>query len=88
MDTRGQSSAAEAQTECVDQPRLAIAAEITELRQAVQQQAKLIQKQAEEAREREEELARLQNQLFEVFMQRFPIPNGGNRLGPVVEYVQ
>ena len=39
-----------------DQPRLATAAEIAELRQVVQQQAKMIQKQAEEARNREDEL--------------------------------
>ena len=54
----------------------------------MQQQAELIQKQAEEAREREEELARRQNQLFEAFIQRFPVPRGGNRPGPMVEYAR
>ena len=88
MDTRGQSRAAEAQTECEDQPQLAIAAKIAELRQVVQQQAELMQKQAEEAREREEELARRQNQLFEAFIQRFPVPQDGNRPSPTVEYVR
>ena len=44
MDTRGQSRAVEAQTEHEDQTQLAIAAEIAELRQAVQQQAELMQK--------------------------------------------
>ena len=39
---RGQSRAAEAQIENEDHPQLAIAAEITKLRQAVQQQAELI----------------------------------------------
>ena len=87
MDTRGQSRAAKAQTENEDQPQLAIAAEIAELRQVVQQQAELIQKQAEEARKREEELTRHQDQLFEAFMQRFPVPQSRNRPGPVVEYV-
>ena len=58
------------------------------MRQAVRQQAELIQKQAEEAREREEELIRRQNQLFEAFVQRFPFPQGRNRPGPMVEYVQ
>ena len=47
-----------------------------------------MQKQAKEAREREEELAHRENQLFEAFMQRFPVPQGGNRLGPIVEFVQ
>ena len=40
MDTRGWSRAAEAQTEDEDQPQLAIVAEIVELRQVVQKQAK------------------------------------------------
>ena len=88
MDTIGRSRTAEALIKIEDQPQLAIAAEIPELRQAVQQQAKLRQRQAEEARKREEELAGRQNQLFEAFMQRFPIPQGGNRPGPMVEYVQ
>ena len=48
----------------------------------------MIQKQDEEAREREEELIRCQNQLFEAFVQGFPFPQGGNRPGPVVEYVR
>ena len=39
MDARGQSGAAEAQTEDEDRPQLAIAAEIAESRQVVQQQA-------------------------------------------------
>ena len=47
-----------------------------------------MQKQAEEARERVEKLARHQNQLFEAFTQRFLVPQGGNRPGPVVEYVR
>ena len=42
MDTKGRSSAVEAQTEIEDQPRLAIVAEIAELRQVVQKQAKLM----------------------------------------------
>ena len=46
-----------------------------------------MQKQAEEAREREDELTRYQNQLFEAFMKKFPIPQGGNKPGPVVEHV-
>ena len=88
MDTRGWSSAAEAQTECEDQPQLATAAKIAELRQGVQQQAELMHKQAKEAKEREEELAHRQNQLFEAFVQRFPVPQCGNRPGPVVEYMR
>ena len=51
----------------------------------MQQQAEMIQKQAEEARNREDELTRRQNQLFEAFMQRFPVPQGENRVGPTVE---
>ena len=50
----------------------------------VQQQVELMQKQ-EEARKREEELTHYQNQLFEAFMQRFPIPQSENRAGPAVE---
>ena len=87
MNTRGLSRATNAQTENEDQPQLAIATKIAELRQVVQQQAELMQRQAEGARKKEEELARRQNQLFEAFMQRFPVPQGGNRPGPVVEYV-
>ena len=58
---RGRPRAIEAQAEDENQPQLAIAAEIVELRQVVQQQAELIQKQAEEARNREEELTCCQN---------------------------
>ena len=61
MDTKGWSGAVKAQTENEDQPQLAIAAEIADLRQAVQQQTELMWKQAEEAGKREEELARRQN---------------------------
>ena len=53
----------------------------------MQQQAELMQRQVEEARKREEELTRHQNQLFEAFMQRFPVPQGENRVGPAVEQV-
>ena len=88
MDTIGQFRAAKAWIECEDQPQLATAAEIAELRQVIRQQAELMQKQAEEARESEEELARGQNQLFEAFVQRFPILQDGNRPGPIVEYVR
>ena len=49
---RGWSRAAKAQTENENQPQLATAAKIAELRQVMQQQAKLMQKQAEEARKR------------------------------------
>ena len=44
MYTRGQFGAAEAQTTNENHPQLAIAAEIAELRQVVQQQAELMQK--------------------------------------------
>ena len=44
MGTRGLPRAVEAQAENKDQPQLAIAIEITELRQVVQQQAEIIQK--------------------------------------------
>ena len=47
-----------------------------------------MRKQADEAREREEELTHRQNQLFEVFMQRFLVPQGENRPSPVVECVR
>ena len=46
-----------------------------------------MQRQAEEARKKEEELTRRQNQLFEAFMQRFPVPQGENRAGPAVEQI-
>ena len=46
-----------------------------------------MQKQAEEARKRKEELMQRQNQLFEVFMQRFPVPQSKNRAGPTVEQI-
>ena len=52
--------AIEAQAENEDQLQLATAVEITELRQLVQQQAKLMQKWAEEAKNRENELMRRQ----------------------------
>ena len=50
MDATDRSGATEAQTEDEDQPQLAIATEITELKQVIQQQVELIQKQADEAR--------------------------------------
>ena len=53
--------AIEAQTENETQTQLAKVAEISELRQVVQQQAELIPKQAKEARKREKELACRQN---------------------------
>ena len=74
MGMRGQPRVVEAQAKNENQPQLATAAEIAELRQVVQQQAKIIQKQAEEARNREKELTHRQNQLFEAFMQRFLVP--------------
>ena len=46
-----------------------------------------MQKQAKEARRREEELTCHQNQLFEAFMQRFPVPQGKNRAGLAVEQI-
>ena len=85
---RGRFRVAEAQIENEDQPQLAIAAKIAELRQAIQQQAELMQRQAEEARKREKELARRQNQLIEGFIQRILVPKGGNRPGPVIKYVR
>ena len=85
MGTRGRPRVVEAQAENENQPQLATAIEIAELRQVLQQQAKIIQKQAGEARNREEELIRRQNQLFEAFMQRFPVPQEKNRAGPTVE---
>ena len=53
----------------------------------VQQQAEMIQKQVEDARNREEELTRCQNQLFDVLMQRFLVPQDENRAGPAVEQI-
>ena len=44
MDTKGRSGAVEAQTANENQPQLAIAAEIAELRQVVQEQAELMKK--------------------------------------------
>ena len=44
MDTRGRPRAVEAQAKNEDQPQLATAAKIAELRQMVQQQAEVIQK--------------------------------------------
>ena len=87
VGARGWPRAAEAQAERENQPQLATIAEIAELRQVVQQQAELIQRQAEEARKRDEHLARRQSQLFEAFMQRFPVPQGENMAGPTVESV-
>ena len=43
MGTKGPSGVVEAQTGNEDQPQLAVAAEIAELRQAVQQQTELMQ---------------------------------------------
>ena len=85
MGTRGRPSVVEAQVENENQPQLATAAEIVELRQVVQQQAEIIQKQAKEAKNREEELSRRQNQLFEAFIQRFLVPQDENIVGPAVE---
>ena len=84
---RGQSRAVEAQVENENQSQLATATEIAKLRQVVQQQAELIQKHTKEARQREEELTHHQNQSFEAFMQRFPVPQDENRVGPTVEQV-
>ena len=41
----------------------------------------------EETRRREEELTHHQNELFEAFMQRLPVPQGENRVGPTIEQV-
>ena len=65
---RGQSRAVKAQTKNDNHPQLAMTAKITELRQVVQQQAKLMQKQVEEVRRREEEFTCCQNDLFKSFM--------------------
>ena len=88
MGKKGWLRAVKAQVENKNQPQLAMATKITELRQVVQQQAETIQKQAKEARKREEELTRRQNQLFEAFMQRFPVPQGENRVGSAVEQMR
>ena len=85
MYTRGQSRVTEAQNEIDNQPQLATAADIVELRQVVQQQVELMQKQVEEDRRRKEELTRYQNDLFEAFMQRFLICWGDDRAGLTVE---
>ena len=73
MYTRDQARVAEAQVEEENQPQLATAAEIAELREVVRQQVELMQKQAKETRKREEELTHCQNDLFEALMQRFPV---------------
>ena len=88
IDTKGPFGAVKAQTKNKDQSQLVVVVELAELRQVVYQQAELIQKQVEEAREREEELICRQNQLFEAFVQGVPFSQGGNRPGPVVEYVR
>ena len=62
-----------------------MADEMTELRQVVQQQARLMQKQVEEARKRDEELTHRQNDLFKTFLQRFLVRQGEDRVGPAVE---
>ena len=54
----------------------------------MQQQAEMIPKQAEEARNKEEKLTRRQNQLFEAFMQRFPVSQGENRASSAVEQMR
>ena len=46
-----------------------------------------MQKQEEETKKREEELTRCQNDLFEALMQRFPVQQGEDRVGPAVEQV-
>ena len=53
----------------------------------MQEQAELMQRQAEEARKREEKLTPRQNQSFEAFMHRLPVPQCENRAGPAVEQV-
>ena len=68
MYTRCQARAAKVQNEDENQPQLATAVEIAELRQVVQQQAELMQKQVEEVRRREEEFTCCQNDLFKSFM--------------------
>ena len=71
MYTRGQARVAKVQSEEENQPQLATAAEIAELREVVRQQAKLMQKQAEETKKREEELTCHQNDLFEALCKDF-----------------
>ena len=56
MGTRARPRVVEARAENENQPQLATATKIAELRQVVQQQAKLVQRQVEEARKREDEL--------------------------------
>ena len=87
IGTRATLRVVEARAENENQPQLATAAEIAELRQVVKQQVELVQRQAEEAKKREKELTRDQNQLFEAFIQRFPVPQGENVAGPTVEPV-
>ena len=58
---RGRPRTVEAQAENEDQPQLATAIEIVELRQMVQQQAEIRQKQDKEARNRDKELTCRQN---------------------------
>ena len=88
MYTRCQSRSTEVQNENDNQPQLATATKIAELRQAVQQQAELMQKQAEETRRKKEEFTRRQNDLFEAFIQRFLVRQGEDRAGPTVEQVE
>ena len=88
MYKRAQSRAAKVQNEDNNQPQLVTAAESAELRQVVQQQAELMQKQVEEARKREEEFTCHQNDFFKTFMQRFPVRQGEDRVGPAVEQVE
>ena len=46
-----------------------------------------MQKQVEKARRRKEEVTHRQNQLFEVFMQRFSVPQDENRASAAIEQV-
>ena len=85
MYMRGQARAVKVQNEDENQSQLVTTAEITKLRQVVQQQAELMQKQAEEAKEREKELTCRQNNLFEALMQRFLVHQGEDRAGPTTE---
>ena len=64
---------------------MATIAQISKLRQVVQQQAKLMQKQVEDARRRENELIFHQNEMFEAFMQRILVCYEENRVGTVAE---
>ena len=61
MGTRSRPRIIETQAEDENKPQLATAIEIAELRQVVQQQAKMIQKQAEEAKNNEKKLTYRQN---------------------------